>query len=136
MASLSGKVAIITGASSGIGKSVAERLASDGATVVITYAKSADKAQAVVAAEKLWHISVEKLQLLQAPERGIGRAIAERLGRDGASVVVTYAGNEEKALEVVEAIIAKGSDAISVQVNMRKIEDVRNLFQNTLDYFG
>lgn len=79
---------------------------------------------------------MEKLQLLQAPERGIGRAIAERLGRDGASVVVTYAGNEEKALEVVEAIKAKGSDAISVQVNMRKIEDVRNLFQKTLDYFG
>ncbi len=50
MASLAGKVAIIIGASSGIGKSVAERLANDGATVVITYAKSADKAQAVVAA--------------------------------------------------------------------------------------
>lgn len=50
MTSLTGKVAVITGASSGIGKSVAERLASDGATVIITYAKSADKAQAIVAA--------------------------------------------------------------------------------------
>lgn len=48
MASLDEKVAIISGASSGIGKSVAERLASDGASVVITYAKSADKAQQVV----------------------------------------------------------------------------------------
>lgn len=50
MTSLSGKVAIVTGASIGIGKSVAERLASEGASIVITYAKSADKAQEVVAA--------------------------------------------------------------------------------------
>ncbi len=77
-----------------------------------------------------------KVAIVTGSSRGIGRAIAERLGSDGASVVVTYAGNQEKALEVVEAIIAKGSDAISVQVDMRKIEDVRNLFQKTLDYFG
>ncbi|MBW4599314.1 MAG: SDR family oxidoreductase [Calothrix sp. FI2-JRJ7] len=77
-----------------------------------------------------------KVAIVTGSSRGIGRAIAERLGRDGASVVVTYAGNQEKALEVVEAIKAKGSDAISVQVDMRKIEDVRNLFQKTLDYFG
>lgn len=77
-----------------------------------------------------------KVAIVTGSSRGIGRAIAERLGSDGASVVVTYAGNEDKALEVVEAIKAKGSDAISVQVDMRKIEDVQNLFQKTLDYFG
>lgn len=77
-----------------------------------------------------------KVAIVTGSSRGIGRAIAERLGSDGASVVVTYAGNQEKALEVVEAIKAKGSDAISVQVDMRKIEDVRNLFQKTLDYFS
>jgi 3-oxoacyl-[acyl-carrier protein] reductase len=77
-----------------------------------------------------------KVAIVTGSSRGIGRAVAERLGSDGASIVVTYAGNQDKALEVVEAIKAKGSDAISVQVNMRKIEDVRNLFQKTLDYFG
>lgn len=77
-----------------------------------------------------------KVAIITGSSRGIGRAIAERLGSDGASVVVTYAGNEDKALEVVSAIKANGSDAISVQVDMRKIEDVRNLFQKTLDYFG
>ena len=44
MTSLGGKVANLTGASIRIGKSVAERLASEGASIVITYAKSADKA--------------------------------------------------------------------------------------------
>src|SRR6266540_3200638 len=49
MAPLAGKVAIVTGASNGIGRAITERLAQDGATVVVNYGKSADKAKAVVA---------------------------------------------------------------------------------------
>ena len=48
MSSLKDKVAIITGGSRGIGRSIAERLAQEGATVVVNYCKSADKAQEVV----------------------------------------------------------------------------------------
>lgn len=77
-----------------------------------------------------------KVAIVTGSSRGIGRAIAERLGRDGASVVVTYVGNRDKAEEVVSAIEANGSEAIALQVDMRKIEDVRNLFRKTLDHFG
>ncbi|HKO30774.1 MAG TPA: glucose 1-dehydrogenase [Nitrospiraceae bacterium] len=45
---LSGKVAIVTGSSSGIGQAIAERLAQDGATVVVNYGTSAEKARQVV----------------------------------------------------------------------------------------
>ncbi|WGV26730.1 SDR family oxidoreductase [Halotia branconii] len=77
-----------------------------------------------------------KVAIVTGSSRGIGRAIAERLGRDGASVAVTYAKNKDKAEEVVAAIKASGSEAIALQVDVKEIDSVRRLFQQVLDHFG
>lgn len=78
----------------------------------------------------------EKVAIVTGSSRGIGRALAERLGRDGAKVVVTYAGNRDKAEEVVSTIKANGSDAIALQTDLSKLDDIRALFQKTLSHFG
>ena len=77
-----------------------------------------------------------KVAIITGSSRGIGRGIAERLGRDGASVVVTYAGNRDKAEEVVQAIESAGSKAIAIQVDVRSLEDVRMLFEKAIAQFG
>lgn len=77
-----------------------------------------------------------KVAIVTGSSRGIGRAIAEKLGRDGADVVVTYAGNQAKAEEVVQTIASKGAKAISIGVDMRKLEDVQSLFEKAVTQFG
>ncbi|MFI5862019.1 SDR family oxidoreductase [Streptomyces sp. NPDC051546] len=59
-----------------------------------------------------------KTALVTGGSRGIGRAIAERLGRDGALVAVAYGSNAAAAGETVGAIEAAGGRAFAVGADL------------------
>jgi 3-oxoacyl-[acyl-carrier protein] reductase len=77
-----------------------------------------------------------KVALVTGASRGIGRAIAVRLGGDGAAVVVNYAGNRQAAQETVSAVEVAGGRAIAVQADVGKRADVERLFDETFQHFG
>lgn len=74
--------------------------------------------------------------MVTGASRGIGRAIALELAKEGANVVVNYSGSKEKAEEVVEEILKMGQKAIAVQANVADNESVQNLMKTALDEFG
>ena len=77
-----------------------------------------------------------KIAIVTGASSGIGRGIAERLGREGASVLVNYNSDEQGGRETADAIIASGSKAAIVQGDMRHHEATETLFQTCLDTFG
>ena len=74
--------------------------------------------------------------IVTGASRGIGRAIAERLGREGASVAVNFVQNTDLAQQVVAAIESGGGRGLALQADMSKVTDVRRLFRQTADHFG
>jgi len=77
-----------------------------------------------------------KVALVTGASRGIGRAIAERLARAGASVAINYASHAKGAEEVVAAIKSTGGNACSIQADVARVGDVLRLFDETIAHFG
>lgn len=77
-----------------------------------------------------------KVALVTGASRGIGRAIAERLGRDGAAVAVNYASNAGEAQKVVAQIEAEGGKAVAIQADVGRVSEIVRLFDETIARFG
>jgi NAD(P)-dependent dehydrogenase (short-subunit alcohol dehydrogenase family) len=93
MSDLSGKRALVTGASRGIGAAIALRLAQDGADVAITYERSADKAAEVVASIEALGRKAVALQADAADPVAAGRAVDEAAAAlGGLDILVNNAG--------------------------------------------
>jgi NAD(P)-dependent dehydrogenase (short-subunit alcohol dehydrogenase family) len=78
----------------------------------------------------------QKVALITGSSRGIGRALALTLARDGAGVVVNYNRNADLAAATVREIEALGSPAIAVQANMEVVDEIDSLFERVANEFG
>ncbi len=76
-----------------------------------------------------------KVALITGGTSGIGRTVAERFSREGAEVTIT-GRSAERGQEVVEAIVARGGEALFIRSDVRFADDCRAAVEQTLERFG
>ena len=77
-----------------------------------------------------------KIALVTGSSRGIGRAIAEGLAKQGATVVINFLTDKQAADETVEAITITGGKAISIQADVSKVKEIKRLFDEAEQALG
>ncbi len=77
-----------------------------------------------------------KVAVVTGASRGIGRAIAEELAANGASVMVNYNASAEAAAEVVAGIVAKGGQATAVPADVSDFQAAQELIKTAIATYG
>jgi 3-oxoacyl-[acyl-carrier protein] reductase len=77
-----------------------------------------------------------RVALVTGGSRGIGRATALRLAREGADVAISYASRSREAEQVVAGVEALGRRAIALSCNVARPDDVHRLVAATRERLG
>ncbi|AIQ23394.1 SDR family NAD(P)-dependent oxidoreductase [Paenibacillus sp. FSL H7-0737] len=77
-----------------------------------------------------------KVALVTGGGTGIGRAVSLELARRGALVAVNYSRSEAEANETVNTIMNQGGQAIAVQADVSKDQEVRSMVHSIIQHFG
>lgn len=77
-----------------------------------------------------------KIALVTGASRGIGAAIAKRLAREGATVIINYTQSVERAEAVMQAIETEGGKAVTLQADLSVVLEIRRLFEEIIKRFG
>src|ERR1700686_1842941 len=77
-----------------------------------------------------------KIALVTGASRGIGRAIAMALAKEGAAIAVNYRASESEAQRVVEELNALGVKTMLAQANVSNGSEVRGIVQQVLKAWG
>jgi len=78
----------------------------------------------------------EKVILVTGASRGIGAAVAKKLASEGAKVIINYAGGLEAAEQTVNEIKQQGGDAIALQADVSKSDEVKAMFDTAIAHYG
>ena len=70
-----------------------------------------------------------KVVLVTGASRGIGRAIAELLSREGADIVLNYLRNEQAARETEKVLREQGSRVLTLQANVGNPKEAESLVE-------
>jgi 3-oxoacyl-[acyl-carrier protein] reductase len=82
------------------------------------------------------HKLTNRVALVTGASRGLGAAIAVKLGECGAKVAINYFGSPDKAERVAEAVRLKGSKAITIQGDVRSEQDIQKMVRQTEQELG
>jgi 3-oxoacyl-[acyl-carrier protein] reductase len=77
-----------------------------------------------------------KVALVTGGGTGIGKAVSLELARRGALVAVNYSRSEVDANETVNTILNQGGQALALQADVSKDQEVRNMVDSIIQYFG
>ncbi len=77
-----------------------------------------------------------RVALVTGSSSGIGQAIAEKLARNGANVVINYAGNRDGAEDTLKQVEAHGVQGMIVSADVSKLADIQVLIDRGWEAFG
>lgn len=79
---------------------------------------------------------VNKVAIVTGASRGIGRAIAIALAREGAKLVINYTANAQAAEDTLAAVQEAGSQGLLVQADVTAAADCNKLVKAAQEHFG
>ncbi|KUG08677.1 SDR family oxidoreductase [Solirubrum puertoriconensis] len=77
-----------------------------------------------------------QVALITGASSGIGLGVALAMGAAGASVVVNYRSDAEAAQQVVEQVRQAGSQAVAIEADVSKEDEVQAMFRQAKEHFG